>query len=279
MPAPDPHSKPAGQPALPTTTELRVQRWRDEGTAGATDVVAEESPVALRYQGTPYVVMLATPADLEDLAVGFTVSEAIVASPDEIHHVRQQATGDGLEVNIDIAPPRFAQLLQRRRNLTGRTGCGLCGAETVEGAIRQPPPVRAGLSVSQAALHAALQELTARQPLNERTGSVHAAAWVLPDEGIRIVREDVGRHNALDKLIGALIRSKADIASGYVIISSRASYEMVQKAATVGVPLLVAISAPTGLAVRLAEACGLTLVGFARPGQHVIYSHPHRLHA
>jgi FdhD protein len=139
--------------------------------------------------------------------------------------------------------------------------------------------VRAGLSVSQAALHAALQELTARQPLNERTGSVHAAAWVLPDEGIRIVREDVGRHNALDKLIGALIRSKADIASGYVIISSRASYEMVQKAATVGVPLLVAISAPTGLAVRLAEACGLTLVGFARPGQHVIYSHPQRLHA
>lgn len=279
MPAPDPHSKPAGQPALPTSTEVRVQRWRDEGTAGPTDVVAEESPVALRYQDTPYVVMLATPADLEDLAVGFTVSEAIVASPDEIRHVQQLATGDALEVNIDIAPPRFAELLQRQRNLTGRTGCGLCGAETVEGAIRQPPPVRAGLSVSLTALHAALQELTARQPLNERTGSVHAAAWVLPDEGIRIVREDVGRHNALDKLIGALIRSKVDIPSGYVIITSRASYEMVQKAATVGVQLLVAISAPTGLAVRLAETCELTLVGFARPGQHVIYSHPHRLHA
>ena len=279
MPAPDPHSKTAGQPGLSTSTEVRVQRWRDEGTASATDVVAEESPVALRYQGLPYVVMLATPADLEDLAVGFTVSEAIVASPDEIRHVQQQATGDELEVNIDIAPPRFAELLQRQRNLTGRTGCGLCGAETVEGAIRQPPPVHAGLSVSLAALHAALQELTARQPLNERTGSVHGAAWVLPDEGIRIVREDVGRHNALDKLIGALIRSKADIASGFVIITSRASYEMVQKAATVGVQLLVAISAPTGLAVRLAETCGLTLVGFARPGQHVVYSHPHRLRA
>ena len=279
MPAPDPHSKTAGQPGPPTSIEVRVQRWRDEGTAGATDVVAEELPVALRYQGTPYVVMLATPADLEDLAIGFTVSEAIVASPDEIRHVRQQATGDALEVNIDIAPPRFAELLQRQRNLTGRTGCGLCGAETVEGAIRQPPPVRAGLCVSLVALHEALQELTARQPLNERTGSVHAAAWVLPDEGIRIVREDVGRHNALDKLIGALIQSKADIASGYVIITSRASYEMVQKAATVGVQLLVAISAPTGLAVRLAETCELTLVGFARPGQHVVYSHPHRLRA
>lgn len=279
MPDPDPPSKAAGQPGLPTSAAVRVQRWRDEGTASATDVVAEESPVALRYQGLPYVVMLATPADLEDLAVGFTVSEAIVASADEIRHVQQLATGDALEVNIDIAPPRFAELLQRQRNLTGRTGCGLCGAETVEGAIRQPPPVRAGLSVSLTALHAALQELTARQPLNERTGSVHAAAWVLPDEGIRMVREDVGRHNALDKLIGGLIRSKADIASGYVIITSRASYEMVQKAATVGVQLLVAISAPTGLAVRLAETCELTLVGFARPGQHVIYSHPHRLHA
>ena len=279
MPAPDPHSKAAGQPALPTSSEVRVQRWRAEEITSATDVVAEESPVALRYQDTPYVVMLATPADLEDLAVGFTVSEAIVASPDEIHHVRQRATGDGLEVIIDIASPRFAKLLQRQRNLTGRTGCGLCGAETVEGAIRRPPPVGGGLSVSPAALHAALQELTTRQPLNMGTGSVHAAAWVLPDQGIRIVREDVGRHNALDKLIGALIRSKADIASGYVIITSRASYEMVQKAATVGVPLLVAISAPTGLAVRLAEACGLTLVGFARPGQHVIYSHPHRLQA
>lgn len=279
MPAPDPHSKTVGQPGPPTSIEVRVQRWRDAGTAGATDVVAEELPVALRYQGTPYVVMLATPADLEDLAVGFTVSEAIVASPDEIRHVRQQATGDALEVNIDIAPPRFAELLQRQRNLTGRTGCGLCGVETIEGAIRRPPPVRAGLSVSLVALHEALQELTARQPLNERTGSVHAAAWVLPHEGIRLVREDVGRHNALDKLIGALIRSKADIASGYVIITSRASYEMVQKSATVGVQLLVAISAPTGLAVRLAETCELTLVGFARPGQHVVYSHPHRLRA
>ncbi len=279
MPAPEPPSTAAGQPGLPTSTEVRVQRWRDEGTASATDVVAEESPVALRYQGAPYVVMLATPADLEDLAVGFTVSEAIVASPDEIRHVRQQLTGDALEVNIDIAPPRFAELLQRQRNLTGRTGCGLCGAETVEGAIRRPPPVRATLSVPLAKLHAALQELAARQPLNERTGSVHAAAWVLPEEGIRIVREDVGRHNALDKLIGALIRSKADIASGYIIITSRASYEMVQKTATVGVSLLVAISAPTGLAIRLAEACGLTLVGFARPGRHVIYTHPQRLRA
>ncbi len=242
-------------------------------------MVAEELPVALRYQGTPYVVMLATPADLEDLAIGFTVSEAIVASPDEIRHVQQQATGDAFEVHIDIAPPRFAELLQRQRNLTGRTGCGLCGAETVEGAI-SPAAAGACRTLRFPGGIARGAPGTRRAPAPERAhGSVHAAAWVLPDEGIRIVREDVGRHNALDKLIGALIQSKADIASGYVIITSRASYEMVQKAATVGVPLLVAISAPTGLAVRLAETCGLTLVGFARPGQHVVYSHPHRLQA
>jgi FdhD protein len=278
MPEPDPDSKAvAGQPGVPTSTEVPVRRWGAQGVARATDVVAEESPITLRYQGTPYVVMLATPADLEELAVGFTLSEAIVASPEEIRHVRQVTAGDALEVHIDIAPPRFAELLRRQRNLAGRTGCGLCGAETVQGAIRRPPPVRSGLVVSPAALHAALQELAAHQPLNERTGSVHAAAWVRPGEGIRIVREDVGRHNALDKLIGALIRSKTDITGGYVIVTSRASYEMVQKAATVGVQLLVAISAPTGLAVRLAETCELTLVGFARPGRHVIYSHPRRL--
>jgi FdhD protein len=243
----------------------------------ASDLVAEEMPVALRYQGTPYVVMLATPAELEDLAVGFTLSEALVTAPGEIRQVRQHAEAGALAVDIDIAPPRFAELLRRQRNLSARTGCGLCGAETVEGAIRKPARIESPLSVPAPALHAALQELASRQPLNERTGSVHAAAWALPERGIQLVREDVGRHNALDKLIGALTRARIEIGSGYVLITSRASYEMVQKAATVGVPLLAAVSAPTGLAIRLAEASGMTLAGFARPGQHVIYAHPERL--
>lgn len=277
MPGPEarPDPPPVMEPA--TSAGVRVTRWRDGHTESAGDVVAEEAPVALRFQGTPYVVMLATPADLEDLAVGFTLSEGLVAEPAEIRGVRTLTEDGALALDIDIAAPRFAQLLQRQRNLSARTGCGLCGAETLEGAIRQLAPIATPLEISAPALHAALAELAARQPLNERTGSVHAAAWALPDGGIQLVREDVGRHNALDKLIGALVRAGSDLTRGYVIITSRASYEMVQKAATVGVPLLVAVSAPTAFAIRLAENCGMTLVGFARPGQHVIYAHPARL--
>ncbi|MBM5811971.1 MAG: formate dehydrogenase accessory sulfurtransferase FdhD [Gammaproteobacteria bacterium] len=277
MPGPETRRDPPATATPTTSAGVRVTRWRDGCTESASDVVAEEAPVALRYQGTPYVVMMTTPADLEDLAVGFTLSEGLVAEAAEIRGVRTISEAGALAIDIDIAAPRFAQLLQRQRNLSARTGCGLCGAETLEGAIRQLAPITTPLAVSAPALHAALAELAARQPLNQPTGSVHAAAWVLPDGGIQLVREDVGRHNALDKLIGALVRAGRDIARGYVIITSRASYEMVQKAATVCVPLLVAVSAPTAFAIRLAENCGMTLAGFARPGQHVIYAHPERL--
>jgi FdhD protein len=181
------------------------------------------------------------------------------------------------DVRIAVAWERFTQLLQRRRNLAGRTGCGLCGAETAADAIRDPAPVPAGVTVSAAQLHAAIEQLAARQPINARTGSVHAAAWVLPREGIQLVREDVGRHNALDKAIGALARGGADFSAGYMLITSRASYEMVQKCATVGISLLAALSAPTGFAVRLAQQTGLTLVAFARRDRHVVYANPHRL--
>jgi FdhD protein len=180
-------------------------------------------------------------------------------------------------VKITVAWERFSQLIQRRRNLAGRTGCGLCGAETAEDAIRECPAVPAGVTISAEELHAAIAELAGRQPINARTGSVHAAAWVVPGAGIQVVREDVGRHNALDKTIGALARSGADFSAGYMLITSRASYEMVQKCATVGIALLVALSAPTAFAVRLAQRCGLTLVAFARADQHVVYAHPHRL--
>jgi FdhD protein len=180
-------------------------------------------------------------------------------------------------VSISIASGRFSELLKRRRNLAARSGCGLCGAETVEQAIRQPLPVSANLQITTTELHAALSELRSRQKINARTGSVHAAAWARPGIGIQIVREDVGRHNALDKVIGALVRAHADFSTGYMIVTSRASYEMVQKSAIVGVPLLAAVSAPTALAVRLAEQSGLTLIGFARERQHVVYAHGQRL--
>jgi formate dehydrogenase accessory protein FdhD len=221
--------------------------------------------------------MLATPSDLEDLAVGFTLSEAIVSAPSEIRHVAVAALPDALEVHLEIAPERFSALLQRHRNLTGRTGCGMCGAETLADAIREPPALPSGLALSSTGLQAALDSLAARQTLNAQAGSIHAAAWVVPDEGVTMLREDVGRHNALDKLIGALVRRGADLRRGYVVVTSRASYEIVQKAATVGIQAVVAVSAPTAFAIRSAEAFGLTLIGFARPGRHVIYAHGERV--
>jgi formate dehydrogenase accessory protein FdhD len=260
-----------------TTRQVPVHRWRDGQDETTVDEVAEEAPVALTFHGIPHVVMLATPADLEDLAVGFTVSEALVSSVREITSVDVIRTPDAIEVRIGVASERFSDILKRQRNMTGRTGCGLCGVETVEEAIRRPAPVTAGIRVTSAELHAALKDLESRQRLNARTGSVHAAAWARPAKGIEVVREDVGRHNALDKLIGALLRGGVDPAEGYAIVTSRASYEMAQKAATAGISFLAAVSAPTGLAIRLAEASGLTLVGFARPLQHVVYAGAERL--
>jgi FdhD protein len=221
--------------------------------------------------------MLATPLDLEDLGVGFTFTEALVATPAEIRGVEAVALDDACELRLTIAPERFSALLLRQRNLTGRTGCGLCGTETLEEAIRRPAKVGKGVTLTAAELHAALEELQARQPLNARTGGVHAAAWCLPGKGVQIVREDVGRHNALDKVIGALVRAGTDASTGYLLVSSRASYEMVQKAATAGITLMAAISAPTALAIRLAEDCGMTLIGFARDDSHVVYTHPQRV--
>jgi FdhD protein len=261
----------------PPVVRVEVERWRGGTLERAADEVADERPVAFRYHGVSHVVMLATPQDLEDLAVGFTLSEAIVAAPAEIRSVALAARGEALEVDLNIAPERFSALLQRHRNLTGRTGCGMCGAETLADAIREPPALAAGLELSSTGLQAALRSLASRQQLNARAGSIHAAAWVVPGEGVTLLREDVGRHNALDKVIGALVRRGEDLRRGYVIVTSRASYEIVQKAATVGIQAVVAVSAPTAFAIRSAEAFGLTLVGFARPDRHVIYAHGERL--
>jgi len=257
--------------------ELAVERWRDGIIERTTDRIAEEVPVALTYHGVPHVVMLATPADLDDLAFGFTLSESI-ASRREIRSVESGPREDGAyEVRIGIDTERFAELLRRPRNLAARTGCGLCGAETVEQAIRTPSPLGEGVSVSARELHAVLAQLHEHQRINRQTGSVHASAWVEPGRGIVLVREDVGRHNALDKVIGALARNDVNFGTGYIVTTSRASYEMVQKAASVGACMLVAVSAPTAFAVRLAESSGLTLIGFARERQHVVYANAHRL--
>jgi FdhD protein len=266
-----------GQSPPAVSAEVAIERWSRGSSASTTDQVAEEMPVALVYHDVPHVVMLATPADLEDYAVGFTLSEGLVARADEIRGVEVAAGAASIDVKITVAWERFTQLLQRRRNLAGRTGCGLCGAERAEDAIREPAQVPEGVSITAGELHAAIAELGTRQPINARTGSVHAAAWVVPGRGIVLVREDVGRHNALDKTIGALVRGGGDFSGGYMLITSRASYEMVQKCATVGISLLVALSAPTAFAVRLAQRCGLTLVAFARADQHVVYAHPRRL--
>jgi FdhD protein len=266
-------------PRMPETgsAEFAVERWTRGSTTHTTDRIALEMPVALVYHGVPHVVMLATPANLEDFATGFTLSEGLVGHAGEIQSVEVELADEAIDVRVGISQERFSQMLERRRNLTGRTGCGLCGAETLEQAIRPPPKVGTGPHLSVSELHAALTEIKDRQPINALTGSVHAAAWIEPGRGIACVREDVGRHNALDKTIGALVRAGTDFTTGCMLITSRASYEMVQKAATVGIAFVVAVSAPTALAIRVAEKSGVTLVGFARAEQHVVYAHAERL--
>jgi FdhD protein len=255
---------------------LPVRRWRAGEWQDTTDRVAAEVPVALTYNSIPHVVMMATPRDLEDMGVGFTVSESLAAAS-EIRDVRLDTASGAFELQLSVSGSRLGEMLQRRRNLTGRTGCGVCGAETVEDAIRRPPPVPAGGETTRELLVQALRELRSRQPLGQETGSLHAAAWVSWQGRTGAVREDVGRHNALDKLIGAKLRGGESLADGYVMVTSRASYEMVQKAATLGIRMLVAVSAPTALGVELAQQCGLTLVGFAREDKQVVYTHPHRI--
>ena len=261
----------------PSYQQITVDRWKGKLYERREDFIAEEVPISLIYNQIPHVVMLATPTNLEEFALGFSITEGIIKSPHELLSARVYNRSNGIEVQLKIPEHRFDRLSDKGRNLTGRTGCGLCGASTLQQAIRQPNTVKGELSVSAEDLRSALFDLGNHQKLNHITGAVHAAAWVVPGQGISDIREDVGRHNALDKLIGCLLRNNKDLSSGFIIITSRASYEMVQKTAWVGISLLAAISAPTGLAIRLANETGLTLIGFARDDQHVVYTHPRRL--
>ncbi|MCQ8130678.1 formate dehydrogenase accessory sulfurtransferase FdhD [Methylomonas rivi] len=251
--------------------------WRGPAHQRKEDSVAEEVPVVLVYNTVPHVVMLTTPLNLEDFALGFSLTEGIIQHPGEMHSVRVVQRSKGIEVRVGIPEQRCDSMHDKGRNMTGRTGCGLCGATSLEQAIRRPNPVGAGLPLEAETLAQALRDMPGKQTLNQKTGAVHAAAWLDPLRGITAVREDVGRHNALDKLIGALAKANCNFNDGWLLVTSRASFEMVQKAASVGITLLAAISAPTGLAIQLAEECGLTLIGFARNENHVIYTHPHRL--
>ncbi|MBV1931402.1 MAG: formate dehydrogenase accessory sulfurtransferase FdhD [Porticoccaceae bacterium] len=261
----------------------QVQDWRAGQSTLVDDQIIEEQAVALVYNGISHVVMMATPDHLEDFALGFSLSEGILLSPNELYDLEVRHQDKGIEVAMTVSTQRFAHLKEARRNMTGRTGCGLCGAESLEQAIREPALISGAQQFSHDAIERAVRSLEANQPLQSVTGAVHGAAWCDGEGNIELVREDVGRHNALDKLYGSLCRDHLSgdqqqlSANHFVLISSRASYEMVVKAAAMGVEMLVAVSAPTRLAIDLAERVNITLVGFARPGRHMVYSHPQRI--
>jgi FdhD protein len=289
-----------------TRPVLRVER----GVATPDDDrLAEEVPIAMHFDGEPFAVMMATPTDLEDFARGFALTEGRVGSVTDIERIDVQAVLEGITVNVRTAktcrsrfsgegssPHPSSDLTagiadeigsynntaegigaHKGRLLPGRSGCGICGSRELEDVVRHPDPVGMGPTIGVDAIERALESLRASQPINAFTGSVHAAAWALPDGALVCVREDVGRHNALDKLIGAMSTAHIDANDGFVVITSRASYEMVTKAAVAGITIVVAISAPTALAVHLATDCGLTLIGFARPGRFNVYSRPQRI--
>lgn len=246
------------------------------GVSAALDSVVEEVPVAFEYNGISHSVMLATPDDLEDFALGFSLSEGIVSRSDEVRDIEVVMTDEGIILRLEIAGGAFFQLKQRRRSLAGRTGCGLCGAQSLSQVMRDLPPVTSNTTLSLDALRKAIQILPAAQRLQQSTGAVHAACHVAADGDISDVREDVGRHNALDKTLGGLAR-KQHTGEGGLIVTSRASFEMVQKTAALGYGLLAAVSAPTAAAVRLADRLNLTLVGFLRGNDCAIYTHAWRL--
>ena len=255
-----------------------VGLWQREEFQQRAECVAEEVPVALVYNGISHAVMLATPQDLEDFAAGFSLSEGIVGARSEIFDIEVHEHADGIELEMRVAASCEAGLRARRRSLAGRTGCGLCGVESLEQAKCRALPVTAATAVlAPAALTQAAAGLARQQRLHGLTGAMHAAAWCRWDGEVICVREDVGRHNALDKLIGALAAAREAMDGGFVLISSRASYEIACKAAAVGIPLVAAISAPTGMAIRIAEAAGITLVGFLRNQRFNVYAHPERM--
>ncbi len=261
-----------------TAVEAEALHWRgSEGALAATRLVPQEVAVGIAYDSRPYVVVMGTPGDLVDLAVGFTVTERIAAFAD-IEKVTVAQTNEGLLADVLLSPNAAkAHALTRRRTLEARSSCGLCGIEDLKAAVRPPAMVGEGLKLSHSAIQRALAALEEGQDLGRRTRATHAAAWADAAGGVLLVREDVGRHNALDKLVGAALARGLSTSDAFILITSRCSYEMVDKAAASGVQALVAISAPTALAIKQAQAAGLTLVALARRDGHAVFSRSDRL--
>ena len=259
-----------------------IKQWKGNKLIEAKDCLAEEVPVALVYNGVSHAVMLATPQDLEDFALGFSLTEDILLNKSELYGVDIIEQASGIELQLQIATERFEKLKERRRSMVGRTGCGLCGTESLDQVIRSTPHANASIvqqalqKINAQSIQNAYANIQAQQVLQQATGATHACAWVDESGNISLVREDVGRHNAMDKLIGALAKTPP-ASAGFVLTTSRASYEMVQKVASVGINMLAAISAPTGLAVRNAERFNMTLLGFVRQNQQVVYAHAERI--
>lgn len=252
-------------------------RWRDGKASPIVRALAEETPVAITYDGQAHAVLMATPADLGDLAVGFTLSEGIAAFSDLGAVTVTEAT-EGMVADVALSARAQAGLATaRERTMASRTSCGLCGVTSLEEAVRPLPHLSGGPTVTAQALHRALIELEGEQTLGRETRATHAAAWAGADGSLRVVREDVGRHNALDKLIGAAARAGLDPSQAFIVVTSRCSYEMVEKTALAGVTVLVAISAPTALAIRKAEEANLTLVALARADGHMVFTGGERL--
>ncbi|TXG00003.1 formate dehydrogenase accessory sulfurtransferase FdhD [Massilia arenae] len=274
-----------GDETFALASSVPASSWHDGLIEDGSELLAEEVPVALVFNGISHAVMLASPQDLEDFAVGFSLSERIVRAAQDVREVEVEAGPHGIALAIDIAPGAMARLKATRRARLGQTGCGLCGIDSLawferetelddprDGGVHET-----GSPFTPQALQRAMAAMAGQQRLHQATGAMHAAGWADRDGHLLLVREDVGRHNALDKLVGALARAGIDAGDGFALVTSRASFEMVQKAARAGIGLLAAISAPTAMAVRLADRAGLTLAGFVRGGRHVVYTHPRRL--
>jgi FdhD protein len=251
--------------------------WRQSGVSEGLRAVPEETALAITYNGGTYAVMMGTPQDYRDFAYGFSLSEGVVTSIDEIESFEAVEFDDGVELRMWLAGEKAESISARRRQIAGPTGCGLCGIDSISEAVKPAAIVAPGGVFSFDQIMAAMETLSPLQKVNIQTRAVHAAAFWTPADGIVALREDVGRHNALDKLAGALAQAKVDAGQGMVLLTSRVSVEMVQKTAAIGAPLMVSVSAPTALAIRMAEAAGITLAAIARSDGFEVFTHQHRV--
>jgi FdhD protein len=251
--------------------------WRETGFSAGRRAIPEETAIALTYNGGSYAVMMATPQNLEDFAVGFSLTEGIITTPSDIDSLDVEPSGGGIELRMWLKQAQAERLQERRRHIAGPTGCGLCGIDSIAEALRPAAVVTADATFRPEQVMAAMQALSPLQKLNMETRAVHAAAFWTAADGIVAIREDVGRHNALDKLAGALARGQVATSDGMILLTSRVSVEMVQKSAVIGAPVISSVSAPTALALRMADAAGITLIAIARADGFELFTHTHRL--